>query len=357
MSLLSVDRIGDQRIRNADNIGQGEIDIVFRVRTSSPTDAQTMVMTATNVSSNQGAVTLSIPPAWAPYGPPYVSTAEQNAAATLLGQTQAKCLLIRRKVKQTDNDQTWEVTCTFSASNPLNVPIKVTFHDEITKLAVDVDVKGRLIRNSAGDPWTNPIAVETNLLRIHVVKNFQTYDPLLESKLMASLAAGTALAASVGGLDGAAAIITGLGAAGLAAETLAGIQSVSSCVNDAEWWGFPKGTIRYRPGGGEWLNDLNQAAPYFRREYDFLVNPNGWAEQRLDCGYSCFVTSNGMTIKKTVTEAGHRKSAPTLLDGKGFQLATDSTGKYTGVPVYLSFPIYPERDFGQLGLPTKAPWL
>lgn len=358
MTLLSVDRIGDQRIRSADNIGQGEIDIVFRVRTSSPTDAQTMVMTANNVPSNQGAVTLSIPPAWAPYGPPYVSTAEQNAATMLLGQNQAKCLCIRRKVKQTDNDQTWEVTCTFSARNPLNVPMKVTFHDEITKLAIETDLKGRYIRNSAGDPWSNPAEFETTLLRIHVVKNFEKYDPMQEAKLLAQSAAGTALAASVNALDGAAGIITGLGAAGLLAETVAGTQNVSSCVNDNEFWGFPKGTVRYRPGGGEWINDLDQPAPYFRREYDLIINPSGWALQRLDCGYAGFVTGNlGVTFKTTFTHPGGlRRPALTLLDGKGFALATDSTGKYTGVPVYLSFPIYPERDFGQLGLPNKAPW-
>jgi hypothetical protein len=339
MSVISLDRIGDQRIRQMDNVGQGEVEITFRARTNSPLDGQAVVLAAVNVSSNQGGGTLSIPPDWAPYGPPYVSSQEQAAlAASLVGSNNTgKCLCLRKSARQTDNDQTWEVTCTFSASNPLAVPWKVTFHDESLKVGIDADINGNPIRNSFGDPFSNACEVESNLLRMHVVANFATYDPARDSIFVSTPESVNPNARITQGLS------------------LAGIQNVGGPVNNATWWGFAAGTVRYRPGGTEWVNDLSESVAYFRREYDFVINAAGWTYQPLDCGFRGY-DAQGRLQDPFQGNSGQRRSQPTLLDGNGNQLTVNNKGQYTAEPVYLQFTIYPKLDFSILGLGTTTPW-
>jgi hypothetical protein len=335
MAIVSVDRIGEQRVRNADNLGQGDIDLTFRVRTSTPLDGQSVVLTASG-PSNQGASTLSIPPAWAAYGPPWVSAQEQGALGASIQAKGAKCLCTRRSARQTDNDQTWQVTCTFSASNPLNVPWKITFQPEQVKQGIDADVIGNLIRNSFGDPFVTAAEVETTLLRMHVVANFATYDPLIDSLFTAAESRNPNARQTQGG-------------------SLQGLQNVGGPVNIRTWWGFPVVTVRYRPGATEFINEITEASPYWRREFDFLINPTGWHYRPLDCGFRG-LSSAGVLRDPFLGNSGQRRSQPALLDGLGKELATDNKGRYIAAPVFLDFTIYPPKDFAILGLGTKRPW-
>jgi hypothetical protein len=344
MSLISLDRIGEQRIRTVDPVGQGEVEIVFRARTDNPLDGQSVVLGATNVSSNQGQGTLSIPPPWAPYGPPYVSATEQSAAASLLTGSRGPatggpgaCLCYKRVARQTDNNQTWEITCTFSAANPLNVPWKITFHDEQVKIGIDADINGLLIRNSFGDPFSNACEVESSLLRMHVVANVPTYDPVADAALVVTPGANP-------------------NARQTQYQPTAGVTNVGGPVNIDTWWGFPSGTVRYRPGGTEWVNDLTEVLPYFRREFDFLINAAGWKYQPLDCGYRCFA-DDGITVRDPIQGTNaQRRSGPSLLDGFGLELPRNLLGQYSVGPVFLEFTIYPAIDFSVLGLGTARPW-
>ena len=86
MALISINRIGDARVRSVNNNLDGETDLVFRVRTDTNTDAQEIVLAGSFTDPISG---MTIPQPWAVYGKPWTSQAEDIAAQAITPRIRA----------------------------------------------------------------------------------------------------------------------------------------------------------------------------------------------------------------------------------------------------------------------------
>ena len=323
MTVLGVKRIGDNRQGDVNNNQDGTTDLVFRVRTSLPADGKAIVMAAVDPLGFlvNPATAMSIPPAWAVYGPPWVSQDEMAAmAATLDGQDVSTCVVVRRQCRQTDDANTWEVTCTFSSSSPVTLPYKVRFGTQRVKLAVDKDVDGKLLRNSYDDPFANTLELDSAILTLTVERNVGSYSYLNAADWVGD----------------------------------AGDGQAATPVNETTWWDFPAGTVRLVEHSAELVNDIDVPQPYFRESWGFEINLSGWHYKPLDCGFRGLNIS-GDDQDPFFGTTGQPRSGPTLLDGHGFELDDpNSPGVPQGTPVFRDFEVYPRLDFSVLGLDQPA---
>lgn len=185
----------------------------------------------------------------------------------------------------------WEYRNENPTLNPTEVELDFVEFNQVA--AYDAD--GHAIRNSAGDPFTDP-PVEREHCRaiLTVTKNEYVYS---------------------------------LGFAGTYANT----------VNDADFTVgdiiFPARTMLAKP-----IRGTRQFAPligwYWRNTYQFHLNLiDTFTAKILDRG---FRKASGKLI---LGPDNHPPTEPALLDGSGNPLAIG------GTPVFLEFGIYPERDF------------
>ena len=239
------------------------------------------------------------------------------------------------------------MTCTFASSNPLNIPIKITYGTERIKVAMEADQNGVPIRNSYSRPFQNPYQGDGGNLRMKVVLNFATWIPIFDAAFFGN----TNLAANAGaGLAGAQLVTVALGPGQYGVGLTRGVNPI----NNADWWGLPPYTVRLIDLSGECMNDLTDVFPYWRREFEFLIDPTGHNYQPLDRGFE------GINLQGVAgyfsDGAGRRRGLATLLDGHGKELNIAAGA----APVYLNFVTYPPVDFGLLGLgvnpPAGVPW-
>lgn len=159
-----------------------------------------------------------------------------------------------------------------------------------------IDEDGNPIRNSAGDPFGDPILIDDSRPVIVVTRN-----------------------EDVNAFD----------------VTLAG--EYQDVVNAAMWNGFPARTVKCTEiRTSEERKDPSTNLYYYEVNYVFEVKWDTWTRQILDQGFAYLDSS---VRKPFLDSEGQPISEPKLLDGLGEEL-TDGDP-----PVTLEFRVYPDADF------------
>lgn len=191
------------------------------------------------------------------------------------------------------------------AENPLDrAPIwKVSFQ-QTTEVVTRTFANGEDILNSAGLPFDPPITIEVSRPLISVTWNVATLN-------------------------------------------LDKIDLLQDGVNNAEFFGRAARTLRCV--GIEAGSGFENGVHFWTVTVTLAYNRDTWDIRVLDAGYAVKKTEdfegNGSTTERWVKVKdpyGNEATEPVPLDGAGQVLATDED------PVYLTFPVYEERDFAAL---------
>jgi len=195
--------------------------------------------------------------------------------------------------------------------DPFAAPPRLRWATEFEDYAPTLDKAGTPILNKAGDPFSTPIVIPYPTSVAIVSRVEREYDD-------------------------------------------AWLTNFKGRVNDAEWMGWPAGSVLCRDitGDREWNDDVQGYT--WPTEYQFAFRPPivvstkkvypGWAVQVLNAGLREKVSG----VKRPITVKGAQVSEPWLLDSSGVAYAEGSTAD----PVYLTFDLYPEADFSLLDLPA-----
>ena len=232
----------------------------------------------------------------------------------------------QRCQRNRQNPKLWRVTCTFTMlrSESGTWPggsIDLTFALPGVRMwwvgyqeAIDKDIHGAPIVNSAGQPFKPREEVTRYRLAIEVTRAVRSYSP--------------ATWAAYGG-----------------------------AVNADSAWGMPPGTLlMVAPPGGN--RRVDQIGTYYEIRMEIHVNPDGWKRERLDQGTHRLATADGGIPSHSTPAAGvgwitDATGAPVahdvLLDGAGLPLEITNPG---GSPVTLEFEVYHPMPFAPLNLPS-----
>ena len=197
-------------------------------------------------------------------------------------------------------DQPWEVEWTFVTSNE----------------AIDRDVNGKPIMNSAGESFDPPITKDIQDLVLRVVRNEAYYN------------------------------------AAVAADYIGSINR--------DWFkGFAPGMVRCTDCSGRLMRSANMV--YWQVSYEFQMRTEkdsetneviGWRRRILDQGFRELVKQDDETYKaERITDVnGNPISEPWPLDGKGAAIGEPIPGQVPEGTTFLTFDIYPAQSFANLGL-------
>lgn len=188
-------------------------------------------------------------------------------------------------------------TSTFG-SDPMLWPLRVSFGGEPVDKVIWFDKTGAPIRNSATDPFGEPIVIDDSRSTFVATRNelVSAFDMTLANEM-------------------------------------------SDVINDAAWNGFAAGTVKCGiiTTSDEQYDPTNNVY-YYTVKYPFSVKRDGWVKDVLDAGFA--ELDGGSPPKpKPILNNGQPLSEPVPLDGSGHRLAT------TGTPVTLSFDVYDEADY------------
>lgn len=182
--------------------------------------------------------------------------------------------------------------------DPLLWPLRVSFGGDQYERVVWFDRNGDPIRNSATDPFGEPIVVDDSRPTFVVTRNelVATFD-----------------------------------------QTLASLMS--DAINDAAWNGFAAGTVKCGiiVSGDEQYDPTNNVW-YYSVKYPFAVKRDGWVKEILDSGFA-ELDGSSPPKPKPILNNGNPITEPAPLDGSGHRLAT------TGTPVTLTFDVYDTADY------------
>lgn len=197
---------------------------------------------------------------------------------------------------------TWEVTATYSSDvptldNPFAEPPEIEFDFQVFERVADRDINGSAIRNSAGDPFNDPIPREESLPILRITRNEPSF-PVF------------------------------------------GALAMKDSINESTWNLFPPKTVKaaaprtrsaFSPTSGL----------YYQTNYEFYINPSGWNYTVLDAGFNQLSISG---VRQQILVDGQQTNDPKFLDGSGRVLPP------SGEPVYLSFEVYKPKDFSYFNL-------
>lgn len=178
---------------------------------------------------------------------------------------------------------------------------KKTWRGNRTEEIVDIDVEGRPIVNSAGDPFDPPITRPRSKGSLVVVRNERTYDDLLAS-------------------------------------------AFRDRVNEFEFFGLEPGTVLCVDISAE-SAFAQSIGEYYVVTYEFEHEPKGWNPQVLDRGLRKLNATTG--DREQIQIQGSLATSPVLLDGLGAPLAEERVAD--GEAIYLDFSTYESADFGEFG--------
>jgi len=181
--------------------------------------------------------------------------------------------------------------------NPLNHPLKISSGSNRFERAVEQDINGNGVLNSAGDYFDPPVVIDDSRPTLKIVRNEQTFSPQY-------------------------------------ADTF------KDTLNKFVFFDYAPLTVKCLPITGE-LEYNPVCGFYYVVTYEFEIDPNGWKKLILDQGLRLI---DGTKQKPAVDVNGQPVTSPVLLDGMGGQLATGAT------PVFLEFDVYPVSDFTLLNL-------
>lgn len=264
-----------------DSKGVREYTRVLRVLTSDPTDGSIVVRQAIGIPR---------------IADPYFSGNEADSGA--------RCVRVEPREDQ-DHPQVWLVTADYSSDfggqtdrqqpNPLDRAAEYTWSFAHFTRAVDKDVNGRPITNSADDRFDPPLERDDPRLQLAIKVNRPLYNAIA-------------------------------------------VQQLANCVNNRDFLGGARAEWRLDDAGA--TSKTENGIFYWEINYVFQYRGGGWNPvEELD--YGAYQIVNGEKIRIT---DGRGNPIEDLLDGKGAQLARGADA------VYRKFTMYAEKDFGPLGL-------
>lgn len=232
--------------------------------------------------------------------------------ATVEKDLQSFALEIAAAVESAADDGcSWLVTVNYGpydaqtfGPNPIDHPLKISFgfakyEKVVDKTVPDEDGNTEAIVNSAGDYFDPPPVKDDSRPLIKITRNEPTYDPLRAKEW-------------------------------------------KDAINQDAWNGFDPGTVKCGEIAAE-LAWSQECQFYYIVNYEFEIEPDGWALEVLDQGLRSYDTSTEKQVA-IADEKGEPVTSPVLLDGDGQQLAGGAD------PVFLTFDVYNKRDFVDLKL-------
>lgn len=196
---------------------------------------------------------------------------------------------------------------------PLQRPAKISWRTNKYQQAIDKDVNGKAVINSAGDPFDPTMEVKRSKWLCTIIKNVAGVPPQIIS--------------FADGVNSAAFMVQGLSIPPLAARL--------DEINISELQEEVDGT------GEHWQ--------YFVFSWSFeLELIKDWRLRPLDCGFRANIPGDG-TKRQMILDDNQPPqpvSSPALLDGNGYKLANPSRSN----AVFLSFVGYPEIDLNAFPL-------
>lgn len=191
---------------------------------------------------------------------------------------------------------------TFGA-NPIDHPLKISWGTAKFEKAVEKDINGVAIVNSAGDYFDPPPTIDDSRTILRITKNLATFDPTIA-------------------------------------------HDFKDSINSDTWHGYPPRTWKVEDITAE-LKFNAECGWYEEVTFELALNPDLWKKEILDQGLRKLSGGSQANIKDT---NGEDITSPMLLNGSGAPLAP------LGTPTYLLFQVYKERAFSGLGLDfTGAP--
>ena len=190
------------------------------------------------------------------------------------------------------------------ASDPLSLPVELSFSDVNDELPVDVDIQGAAIVNSSLEAFDPPLTKPSNDKRMQITKNIASYRP-------------------------------------------GDFLGFKDAINSTKWEGFEVGTVRYL---GESATRVTEGeTTYWRVTHELQIRRDGWVRKILDQGYREKTgkdSSNKPTFAEITDTTGKPVSQPVLLNGSGGKLADGAK------PEILEFVLNDSKDFSVMKLLT-----
>lgn len=305
MAVIEVTEHPDGRNGSLNELQEREYTRVFTVKTSSPLDGPEVVGDAPG-----------LPRIYEPYAPPS-------------GETDLGCLVRQITPEPTDSPVIWKVTVKYSSAidsllnaNPLLRPAEISYSAMGVAIPIEWDLEGKLIRNTAGEPFDPPLEIEDNRLVMRISVNRPTYDALRFLPFLGSINS----------------------------KTFLGLKPYSTkCVR-------LDGTRQHENGKLFWRIDSEFHIRWIRKPGNtkrITPAPAGgeppnayrsWTAWLLNRGYNCKPLSTNGKLLPCLNAQAQPVSAPVPLAEDGTQLP------FTGNPLFLGFDYLPERDFNELNL-------
>ncbi len=212
-----------------------------------------------------------------------------------------------------DSPYYWLVTVEYdTAGSPVNIPWEVQWGCVHYQQAINEDVYGAPIVNSAQDQFDPPIEVDFNRFELTIVRNTLAFDVQQAAGFIDTVNDASVLIGHVSG-------------------TFAY---------------FPPATLKCNEFSGSWFT--KGSTRYWRVTVKVQHNVDEWTLRVLDRGYNQYFDEGSDLTVRIRDKFGHPVAKPYLLDGLGFKKET------TDFPVYLNFYGYEAANFDFLELNYEA---
>lgn len=202
----------------------------------------------------------------------------------------------------------WNLTVRYGPWNPLehtdtgdpvDQPPEVSIEGVTFEKAVDMDINGVPVLNSAGDYFDPPVTKDEARVVIRITKNFASF-------------------------------------------TGADVLAYSNKTNGDVFYGYPIHSLKVAPPRAQQLFSQFTGSTYTRVEFQLEFNPDGWKKKVINLGLRQLGSVGGSEALVPILFGGVPATAPALLDEDGHALAPPVTKDNVLV---LEFDIYEELDF------------
>jgi len=223
---------------------------------------------------------------------------------------------VRGRVGRRVSTKLWEVTISYvrqtwgglgssggdPAADPLDQPPQISWRSNASNEAIDEDVEGNAIINSAGEPFESPVTEEFHDSVLVIRENIAAYDESVHRLYRGAL-------------------------------------------NANEYRGAPPGVAKIASIQGERV--FSGELTYWQRTTEVHFRETGWDHRLLDQGFredAGTDSDNKPVYRQIVDQKGQPLSSPVLLDGSGNKLAAGAD------PHWLTFVTKRRRSFSVIGL-------
>lgn len=205
----------------------------------------------------------------------------------------------------------WTVTVQYApfdtsafGPDPTSWAVRVSFGGERVEKVIWFDKAGNPIRNSAGDPFGDPITIDDSRVVMNITRN----------ELVSTF--------------------------GVTKPSI-----YNDTVNDAIWNGFAAGTCKMGViTTSEPQYDSSNHVYFLTVTYPVTIGRTPWIKNVLDQGFNQLIGTTPKLTRIKDETTGQEVSDPRPLDGSGVKLAPTAT------PVTLPFDVYDATDWSALGI-------